>query len=148
MPKKAVTLYLEAESYEALKKLVYPKPVSREVDVLIKQRIAELREAGYTPEPVDYEALKEEYYKLSKQMDQLRKTLTKQGFFEKLASTALELGFNQRDFSNVTETSARMLKEWKGPREPLHLFISFLEAGRDKKKIEKQLEEIRLKGTA
>ena len=53
-----------------------------------------------------------------------------------------------KNFSNVEEVSARMLKEWGGPREPLHLFISFLEAGRDKKAVEMQLEAVRLNGAS
>lgn len=145
MVKKPVTLYVSSETYDALRRLIRPKPISREVEELMRARLAELKgEDGVEAEPVDYEALKDEYYRLARYMNQLRKTLTGYRFFEKLVEAARSHGIDEKTFGNVPEVSARLLKEWEGPREPLHLFISFMEAAQEKKRIERQLEEIRL----
>ena len=40
--RRAVTIYLDEAAYRRLKMLVRPRPVSREIDMLIRRRIAEL----------------------------------------------------------------------------------------------------------
>ena len=58
MAKKTVTLYLEAEPYLRLRRLVMPKSVSRDIDELIRKRVAELESREYDAfEEADYEAL-------------------------------------------------------------------------------------------
>jgi len=69
--RRAVTIYLDEAAYKTLKKLVRPRPVSREVDMLIRRRIAELEGREYDPlESADYEALKQEYTRLIREAEE------------------------------------------------------------------------------
>ena len=45
----------------------------------------------------------------------------------------------------LTDIVAKMLQEWKGSREDLHLFITLLETNKAKKEVEQKLDKIRLK---
>jgi len=78
MTKKTTTLYLDAEPYQELKKLVYPTPISQEVDRLIQARLAELR--GEEPETFnaeEYETLKATHQRYVRLLDRLEKQLKK-----------------------------------------------------------------------
>ena len=49
MARKAVTVYLDEAAYQRLGELIAPKTISRELDDLIRKRIAELEGKEYDP---------------------------------------------------------------------------------------------------
>ena len=143
MPRKAVTVYLDETAYQRLRELIAPKTISRELDDLIRKRIAELEGKEYDPlESADYEELKREYERLLKETEKMERTLKKRGTYQKLVAVTdeIEEELETKDLKTVTPI---ILERWDEPKEDAHLFISFLEKLKKMKEAEKQLEEIR-----
>ena len=99
MARRAVTPYLDEVVYKRLQELIKPKRVSREIDDLIRRRIAELEGGEYNPaETEDYEALKREHNRLVREAEKLRRhsdyELAKRlhEFKEKLGYSTTQLG--------------------------------------------------------
>ena len=146
MVRKTVTVYLDETAYQRLRKLIAPKTISRELDDLIKKRIAELEDREYNPlESADYEELKREYERLLKETEKMERTLKKQGTYQKLVAVTdeIEEELGTKDLKTV---APMLLDRWDGDREDAHLFISFLEKLKKMKEAERQLEEIRRGG--
>jgi hypothetical protein len=145
--RKVVSIYVDPDGYNEMKRLCHSLgvSVSSKMDELIKGWVREATGKEYAETPVNYKGLKNKHHRLERYMNQLQKMLMKQGYFKDLAEAALSHGIDRNTYSNVYEVSVKLMKEWEGPRGPLHLFITFLEEAREKKRIERQLEEIRLK---
>ncbi|HDD40283.1 MAG TPA: hypothetical protein ENG21_03440 [Nitrososphaeria archaeon] len=146
MARKAVTVYLDIAAYQKLRKLIAPKTISRELDDLIKKRIAELEGKEYNPlESADYEELKREYERLLKDTEKMERTLKKRGTYQKLIAVTdeIEEELGTKDLKTVIPM---LLDRWKGPKEDAHLFINFLEKLKKMKDAERQLEKIRRGG--
>ena len=141
--RKTVTVYLDEAAYQRLRKLIAPKTISRELDDLIKKRIAELEGREYNPlESADYEELKREYERLLKETEKMERMLKKRGTYQKLVAVTdeIEEELGTKDLSIVTPT---LLDRWNGAKEDAHLFINFLEKLKKMKETERQLEKIR-----
>ena len=143
MVRKTVTVYLDEAAYQRLRKLIAPKTISRELDDLIKKRIAELEGREYNPlESADYEELKREYERLLKETEKMEKTIKKRGTYEKLVAVTNEIE-EELGTKDLKTVAPALLDRWDGNREDAHLFISFLEKLKKLKEAENQLEEIR-----
>jgi predicted CopG family antitoxin len=128
------------------------KSISEEVNALLKRRLAELE--GVAPSAYqneNYEALKSQHLKLVEEVKRLTKPLEKDGVYESLMRFAYQLGLDLTDLHNVEEIATKILKNWRGQLDQniqpshIHLFITLLEKGKQKKAIERKLTEIRLK---
>jgi len=128
------------------------KSISEEVNALLKKRLAELE--GVPPSTQgneDYEALKSLHIKLVEEVNRLTKPLEKNGVYESLMAFAYELGLDLKDLHNVEEIATKILQNWREHLNQniqpshIHLFITLLEKGKQKKAIERKLTEIRLK---
>jgi len=143
MVRKTVTVYLDEAAYQRLRKLIAPKTISRELDDLIKKRIAELEGREYNPlESADYEELKHEYERLLKETEKMEKTIKKRGTYQKLVAVTDEIEEELRT-KDLKTVAPMLLDRWNGPKEDAHLFISFLEKLKKLKEAENQLEGIR-----
>jgi len=143
MARKAVTVYLDIAAYQKLRKLIAPKTISRELDDLIKKRIAELEGKEYDPlESADYEELKREYERMLKDTEKMERTLKKRGTYQKLIAVTdeIEEELGTKDLKTVIPM---LLDRWNEPKEDAHLFINFLEKLKKMKDAERQLEKIR-----
>jgi len=143
--RRAVTIYLDEVAYKTLKKLVRPRPVSREIDMLIRRRIAELEGREYDPlESADYEALKQEYTRLIREAERVTRMLQKRGTYQRLIDVTAEIE-DELGTKDLRIVAPALLDRWNEPKEDAHLFISLLETLKKNKEIEKQLEKIRRK---
>lgn len=146
--RKAVTVYLDVEPYQRLKELAKRRdgsPVNAEINELIRKRVAELegRDPGEFSHPVDYEPLKRQQARLTREMENLRKILTKQKVYDELHALVYGFGLDFKDYGNVEEVAAKLLGEWEGVAGHAHLFITLLETAKEKRQVEKNLEKIR-----
>jgi hypothetical protein len=151
--RKAVTIYLDVEPYQRLKELVMRRdgsPINAEVNELIKRRVAELegRDPSEFSLPIDYEPLKKQQARLTREMENLRKILAKQGVYDRLHALVYGFGLDFRDYGNVEEVAAKLLGEWEGGEGQAHLFITLLETAREKRAVERKLAEVRARGVA
>jgi len=130
------------------------KSISEEVNTLLKRRLAELEgvaSSAYQNE--NYEALKSQHLKLVEEVKRLTKPLEKDGVYESLMRFAHQLGLDLTDLHNVEEIATKILENWKSQPDQnvqpshIHLFITLLEKGKQKKAIERKLTETRLKAT-
>jgi predicted CopG family antitoxin len=145
---------VEREVYTRLRAMLAAqgKSISEEVNALLKKRMAELEgvEASARSKE-DYEALKSQHLKLVEEVNRLTKPLEKDGVYESLMRFAYELGLDLTDLHNVEEIATKILENWRGQLDEnvqpshIHLFITLLEKGKQKKAIERKLTEIRLK---
>jgi len=136
--RRAVTIYLDEAAYRRLKMLVRPRPVSREIDMLIRRRVAELEGGEYDPfESVDYEALKQEYERLIREAERVTRMLQKKGTYPRLIDVTadIEEEIGTKDLRIVAPAL-------------LDIFISLLETLKKNKEIGKHLEKIRRKHQA
>jgi hypothetical protein len=60
---------------------------------------------------------------------------------------AQRLGLDSNSLSNAEEIAAKLLKSWNGLKTNGHIFITLLETAKQKKAIERKLEEIRMQNT-
>jgi predicted CopG family antitoxin len=145
---------IDREVYTRLRAMLAAqcKSISEEVNTLLKRRLAELE--GVAPSVYgneDYEALKSQHLKLVEEVKRLTKPLEKDGVYESLMRFAHALGLDLTDLHNVEEIATKILKNWREhPNQNvqsshIHLFITLLEKGKQKKAIERKLTEIRLK---
>jgi len=142
--KRAVTLFIDGEAYQALRKAVYPKKVSHEVEDLMRKRISELEGREYAPqEHVDYEVLKRDHTRLIIEVDRLEKALVKRKVYDDLGRLAVKLGLTP-DLRNLDEVAPKLLDEYKGLKEDTHQFLSLLETVKAKREVERKLDEIRI----
>jgi predicted CopG family antitoxin len=147
---------IEREVYTKLRAVLAAqgKSISEEVNALLKRRLAELEgvEASVQGNE-DYEALKSQHLKLVEEVKRLTKPLEKNGVYESLMRFAYELGLDLTDLHNVEEIATKILQNWKSQLDQniqpshIHLFITLLEKGKQKKAIERKLTETRLKAT-
>jgi len=145
---------IEREVYTRLMAMLasHGKSISEEVNALLKRRLAELEgvEASVCGNE-NYEALKSQHLKLVEEVKRLTKPLEKGGVYESLMRFAYELGLDLADLHNVEEIAIKILKNWRGQLDQnvqpshIHLFITLLEKGKQKKAIERKLTETRLK---
>jgi predicted CopG family antitoxin len=147
---------VEREVYTRLRAMLAAqgKSISEEVNALLKRRMAELE--GVTPSAQsneDYEALKSQHLKLVEEVKRLTKPLEKDGVYESLMRFAHALGLDLTDLHNVEDITTKILQNWKSQLNQniqpshIHLFITLLEKGKQKKAIERKLTETRLKAT-
>lgn len=148
MPRGQVTVYIDKDWYIRLQKLVAPKPSSRELDELIKNRVLEIEGEGVELEnTIDYEGAKKDHLELVKKIDRFQSLLRKHDAYDRLEDLAYECGleWDGKVMDNLEEVSTGVLNRWDGPPEDAHIFLSFLEAIKKKTEIERQLEMVRLK---
>jgi len=144
--RKTITVYIDEGGYKRLRELIAPKSISRELDDLIKKRIAELEGREYNPlESADYEELKREHSRLVREVEKLERHLKRRRVYDDLLKLAydVDVKIRERDLSNIEEIAPKILDEWDGLKEDAHQFITLLETVRDKWEIERKLEEIR-----
>jgi predicted CopG family antitoxin len=145
---------IEREVYTRLRAMLasQDKSISEEVNALLRKRLAELE--GVAPSAKgneDYEALKGQHLKLVEEVKRLTKPLEKDGVYESLMRFAHALGLDLTDLHNVEDIATKILKNWRehlnqdAQPSHIHLFITLLEKGKQKKDIERKLTEIRLR---
>jgi predicted CopG family antitoxin len=147
---------VEREVYTRLRAMLVAqgKSISEEVNTLLKKRLAELEgvEASARSNE-DYEALKSQHLKLVEEVKRLTKPLEKDGVYESIMRFAHALGLDLTDLHNVEEIATKILQNWKSQLDQdiqpshIHLFITLLEKGKQKKDIERKLTEMRLKAS-
>ena len=92
-----------------------------------------------------YEALKRKHLSLLREIKSLEKEMRDYGSdYQALIELVQDFGLDLERLSNVDAIVPKLLREWKGRREALHLFIALIEKAREKKQIESQLEKYRL----
>ena len=147
---------IEREVYTRLRAVLASqgKSISEEVNTLLKRRLAELEGVEASAQSKeDYEALKSQHLKLVEEVKRLTKPLEKDGVYESLMGFAYELGLDLTDLHNVEDIATKILKNWREHIDQnvqpshIHLFITLLEKGKQKKAIERKLTETRLKAT-
>ena len=80
--------------------------------------------------------------------------MEKDGVYESLMRFAHALGLDLTDLHNVEEIATKILENRRGQLDQnvqpshIHLFITLLEKGKQKKAIERKLTEIRLKAAS
>jgi predicted CopG family antitoxin len=138
---------LKGKVYERLKQAlaVRGRSISEEVNELLRRRLAEIEglEAS-TKDAQNYEALKREHVKLAEEVNRLIKLLQKDGTYNQLMETVAELGLDT-ELNNAEEVIAKLLQKWSEDKTALHIFITLIETSKQKKTIERKLDEIRLK---
>ena len=113
MARKAVTLYLDEVAYKRLQELIKPKKISREIDDLIKRRIAELEGREYNPlEEADYEALKREHNRLVREAEKLQRHLKRLKVYSQLLNLMKE---DAHQFITLLETICSKRKIARAP---------------------------------
>ena len=145
---------VEREVYTRLRAMLAAqgKSISEEVNAFLRKRLAELEgvEASARNNE-DYEALKSQHLKLVEEVNRLTKLLEKDGVYESLMGFAYELGLDLTDLHNVEEIAAQILHKGRENLDQnirtshIHLFITLLEKGKQKKDIERKLTQIRIK---
>jgi len=138
---------LERQVYTKLKQALalQGRSISEEVNELIRRRLAEIEGAeASTQDALNYEALKREHVKLAEEVNRLIKLLQRIGTYDQLMVTAAELGLDT-ELSNAGEVIAKLLQKWSEDKTALHIFITLIETSKQKKAIERKLDEIRLK---
>ena len=142
MSKKVRTLYLTSSSYQRLKDLVSPKPVSQEIDGLIGKRVSVLEGGEYDPaERVDIQALHVEHQRVIRDLDRLQNKLLKKGVYKDLAQLAFKVGLDKKDYANAAEISSEFLNQWTGPKEYALEFVNVMETAKRKHEVEKLLSD-------
>jgi len=127
--RKAVTIYLDLAAYRRLKMLVRQLE-GREYDPL---------------ESVDYGALKQEFERLLREAERMERMLQKRGTYRRLIAVTADIE-EELGTKDLKIVAPELFDRWDEAKEDAHLFISLLETLKNKKKIEKQLEEIRRRG--
>jgi len=138
---------LERQVYERLKQAlaVRGRGISEEVNELLHKRLAEIEGVeAQAKESSNYEALKREHVKLAEEVNRLIKLLQRDGTYDQLMETVAELGLDT-ELSNANEVIAKLMQKWSEDKTALHIFITLIETSKQKKTIERKLEEIRLK---
>jgi len=138
---------LERQIYEKLKQALAAqgKSISEEVNELLRRRLAEIEGAeASTQDALNYEALKREHVKLAEEVNRLIKLLQRIGAYNQLMEMVAELGLDTQ-LNNAEEVIAKLLQKWSEDKTALHIFITLIETSKQKKAIERKLDEVRLK---
>jgi len=138
---------LERQVYERLKQAlaVRGRGISEEINELLRRRLAEIEGVeAQAKESSNYEALKREHVKLAEEVNRLIKLLQKDGTYNQLMEMVAELGLDT-ELNNANEVIAKLMQKWSEDKTALHIFITLIETSKQKKTIERKLEEIRLK---
>jgi len=138
---------LERQIYERLKQAlaVQGRSISEEINELLRRRLAEIEGVeAQAKESSNYEALKREHVKLAEEVNRLIKLLQRDGTYDQLMETVAELGLDT-ELSNANEVIAKLMQKWSEDKTALHIFITLIETSKQKKTIERKLDEIRLK---
>ena len=138
---------LERQVYERLKQAlaVRGRGISEEINELLRRRLAEIEGVeAQAKESSNYEALKREHVKLAEEVNRLIKLLQRDGTYDQLMETVAELGLDT-ELSNANEVIAKLMQKWSEDKTALHIFITLIETSKQKKTIERKLDEIRLK---
>jgi len=143
----ARTLYLDEGLWQRIQRLVrlgYAPNASRLVNRVLAEALGRLEGSGM---PIDlaYETLRKKHLALLQEVKKLEKEMKGYGSdYQALIELAKDHGLDTQQLSNTEAIIPKLIKEWKGSRGALHLFITLVEKARVKKQIEKQLEKIRL----
>jgi hypothetical protein len=70
--------------------------------------------------------------------------LQREGAYNQLMEIVAELGLDT-ELNNANEVIAKLLQKWTEDKTALHIFITLIETSKQKKTIERKLDEIRLK---
>jgi uncharacterized membrane-anchored protein YjiN (DUF445 family) len=138
---------LDRQVYERLRQdlAVRGRSISEEVNELLHKRLAEIEGSeALAKEGLNYEALKREHVKLAEEVNRLIKLLQKDGAYNQLMEMIAELGLDT-ELSNAEEVIAKLMQKWSEDKTALHIFITLIETSKQKKTIERKLDEIRLK---
>ena len=146
-----MTLFVDKELYDATRKQIAPRPISRLLEDEMRRHLAELggaqgQEAAHQ-DPVDYEALTREYDRVLSDAERREKRLRKRKVFDDLTKLALGLGVAPKDLSGLDEVAPKLLEAWKGRSEDSQSFILFLETMRAKRDLERKMSEARVSRT-
>ena len=136
---------LERQVYERLKQAlaVRGRGISEEINELLRRRLAEIEGVeAQAKESSNYEALKREHVKLAEEVNRLIKLLQRDGTYDQLMETVAELGLDT-ELSNANEVIAKLMQKWSEDKTALHIFITLIETSKQKKTIERKLEQIR-----
>jgi predicted CopG family antitoxin len=136
---------LDRQVYERLKQAlaIRGRSISEEVNELLHRRLAEIEGLETsTKDSSNYEALKREHVKLAEEVNRLIKLLQKDGTYDQLMETVAELGLDT-ELNNANEVIAKLMQKWSEDKTALHIFITLIETSKQKKTIERKLEQIR-----
>jgi len=136
---------LERQVYERLKQAlaVRGRSISEEVNELLHRRLAEIEGSeALAKDSSNYEALKREHVKLAEEVNRLIKLLQREGTYNQLMEIVAELGLDT-ELSNSEEVIAKLMQKWSEDKTALHIFITLIETSKQKKTIERKLEQIR-----
>jgi len=126
-----------------LVKLGHAKNVSQLVNQLLVDALGKLGGSG-KQEDLSYEMLKKKHLSLSRELVKLEKHMKDYGSdYQVLVGLAEDFGLDFERLSNIDAVVPRLVKEWRGSRGSLHLFITMLEKAREKKQIESRLDKFR-----
>ena len=143
----ARTLYLDEGLWQRIQRLVkmgYARNASQLVNRVLAEALGRLENSN-VPEDLAYEELKRKHLSLLREINSLEKEMRDYGSdYQALIELAQDFGLDLEHLSNVDAIAPKLLREWKGRRGSLHLFITLLEKAREKKQIESQLEKYRL----
>jgi len=146
----ARTLYLDEGLWLRIQRLVkmgYAPNASRLVNRILAEALGKLEGSGI-PFDLAYETLRKKHLALLQEVKKLEKEMNDYGDdYHALIELAQDHGLDIQELSNIEAIIPKLIKEWKGSRGALHLFITLIEKARKKKQIEKQLEKIRLELT-
>ena len=146
----ARTLYLDEGLWMCIQRLVkmgYAPNASRLVNRVLAEALGKLEGSGI-PFDLAYETLRKKHLALLQEIKKLEKEMNDYGDdYHALIELAQDHGLDIQELSNIEAIIPKLIKEWKGSRGALHLFITLIEKARKKKQIEKQLEKIRLELT-
>ena len=153
MGRKQVTLYLNEAVYERLKELLAPKPVSPEVEKKMVEMIEEIEGEEYKPAETtaDYKELEREQVKLAKRLQSLEKMLgypREDSEYNRIRRITRQCGFDEDTLEFTPEIVKCMFDTYEGPPDSVHLYINLMEVVKEKREVENQLTEIRMKGTS
>ena len=144
----ARTLYLDEGLWRRIQRLVelgYARNASQLVNRILAETLGKLEDSGVSRDLV-YETLKRRHLLLTRELKSLEKELRGYGGdYEALVGLAEDFELDFERLSNVDEVVPKLVREWKGGRGSLHLFITLLEKAREKKQIESRLDRFRLK---
>lgn len=146
--RKVVSIYVDPEAYSEMKRLCHNTgvSVSSRIDDLIKEWVQQATGKKFAENPIEYEGLKREHFKIVKDLDSIQNRLLRLKVYESLKQTAVKVGLN-REYTNVREVSGRFLQEWAGLKEHAHLFITLLELVQRKHEVERQLDGVRTRSS-
>ena len=143
----ARTLYLDEGLWQRIQRLVrlgYAPNASRLVNHVLAEALGKLEGSGMSLD-LAYETLRKKHLALLQEIKKLEKEMRGYGSdYQALIELAQDHGLDIQELSNTEAIIPKLIKEWKGSRGALHLFITLIEKARMKKQIEKQLEKIRL----